>query len=84
MKRLILCAVVVLLGVGQAEAALIYFTEISGGRGQPASIMRVNGDGSDLTTLLSTHSEFRGMAVDPQGGMLYWTSPGTLDINSGV
>ena len=80
MRKLILCAAVVLCGVGRVDGAVIYWTDVSAGGWQPHSIMRANSDGSGLTTLLTEPSDFRGMAVDSLGGKMYWTNTGALAI----
>ena len=52
---------------GPTQAAQVFFASTTGG-----TIARINGDGSDLTTILSGLSGPRAIAVDPLGRRLYW------------
>lgn len=71
-----------------AEHGLIYWCDREGMR-----VMRARTDGSDVTVLVQTGSteEDRrdkrrhcvGIAIDPDGGWLYWTQKGRPDGNEG-
>jgi len=67
---------VVLVGVGQAQAGLkIYWTDSQAEGGSLDKVQRANLDGSDVEDLVvSTESRhFDGLVVSPTQGKVYWT-----------
>ena len=65
------------VAVGETQ---IYWTNITPASSGSGSLKRANADGSGMETLVTGLSHPRGMALDVDGGEMYWTEPGRLAI----